>query len=131
MHGGFGPNHGMPRRGLLSSAVYYWVSNLAAEAIWRQRSDRYLRVRYEDLVADPFETLTSIWEFAEEPADTSFLAGRRATIGPLHTAWGNPNRFEQGEIELQADDAWRREMTWWRRGCRRHSVGHGCGGMAT
>ena len=115
VHGGFGPEHGMPLRGLVSSVVYYWVSNVAAEAIWRSRPDRYLRVRYEDLMADPEGTLASIWVFADEPVDTSFLAGRRATIGPLHTAWGNPNRFERGEIELQADDEWRREMTWWRR----------------
>ena len=110
VHGGFGPDHGMPRRGVVSCAMYYWVSNLGAEAIWRRRRGRYLRVRYEDLIADPTAVLTSIWRFAEEPVDVSFVQGRRALIGPLHTSWGNPNRFERGEIELHEDDAWRREM---------------------
>ena len=31
-------------------------------------------------------------------------------LGRNHTAEGNPMRFVSGELELRADDAWRRQM---------------------
>jgi hypothetical protein len=111
IHGGFGPNHQMPRRSVPASALYYWVSDLAAEGLNRARPDRYMRLRYEDLIADPRGSLELIGRFVEEPLDTtSFLKGQLAQVGALHTAWGNPNRFERGCIELKPDDEWRTAM---------------------
>jgi hypothetical protein len=111
VHGGFGPEHLLPRRNVATSALYYWVSDLAAEALWRSRPTRYLRLRYEDLIDDPQAAFARIGGFVDEPLDPApFLSGRTARIGPLHTAWGNPNRYDQGVVELRPDDEWRQAM---------------------
>ncbi|MGH9244421.1 MAG: sulfotransferase family protein [Acidimicrobiales bacterium] len=101
----------MERRSPATSAVHHDVSNLAAEILWARVPARYRRVRYEDFIADPAATIRAIGEFAGEPIDpTPFVDGSRATLGPMHSAWGNPNRFMQGTIALRADDEWRLAM---------------------
>ena len=39
-----------------------------------------------------------------------FLDERTVKLGVDHTVAGNPLRFRTGEIEIRADDEWRREM---------------------
>jgi hypothetical protein len=77
------------------------------------------------LVRDPRGVANS-WEFARDPADalkrittmverrprspSAFLDGRRARLGPNHTAVGNRNRFLSGEVTIRCDEAWREQM---------------------
>ena len=108
---GFGVGHEMERRGPISASIYYDVSNVAADALWGG-GDRYLRVRYEDLVASPDDTLRRIGRFAGLVIDPEVALGRQAAdrkrSAPGHAAWGNPNRFATGPVTLRNDDEWER-----------------------
>jgi len=105
---GFGGDREMGRRGVLRSAAYYDVSNAAAEMIWGRDPARYRFLRYEDLIDRPVETVEAVGSFIGEPIQATPLQGRAFDATPQHIAWGNPNRFDAGRIELRADDAWRR-----------------------
>jgi hypothetical protein len=101
----------MERRGPLKVTGYFNVSNLAAERFWRDEPGRYLRVRYEDFVANPQKSLETIADFMEEDLDlTGVLDGMMFTPGPTHTVWGNPNRFDFEPRPIRRDDAWIKEQ---------------------
>lgn len=104
---GLGAGATMERRGVVRSSVYYGVSNVAAEALWAA-SDRYAFLRYEDLVARPREVVAAIGRFAGVELDVDATIDEQGSFerAPLHSAWGNPNRFERGRTTLRADDAW-------------------------
>jgi len=103
----------MERRSPPVSALYYDVSNAAAEWLWRRHPDRYLRLRYEDFVRRPGDALRAIGTFIGEELDPDMvLSGRSLRLRPTHSAWGNPNRFEHGDIPLRADTAWMATLPW-------------------
>ncbi|WSG19297.1 sulfotransferase [Nonomuraea sp. NBC_01738] len=102
------PEDGAPmtRWGSLKTALHWNAQNLALDTL-AGRGAHVLRVRYEDLLADPRATLTRL--AARLGLDTAFpfLTGATARLGPAHTASGNPMRFTVGAVELARDDAWR------------------------
>lgn len=75
-----------------------------------------LRVRYEDLVADPRAMLRKIAAFADLPTagGLGFLGGdshtRWADLGVAHAVSGNRMRFATGRVEIRTDDTWRLTM---------------------
>jgi Sulfotransferase family len=89
-----------------SSAL--WDSwNASAGALWRRAPDRYLRLRYEDFVADPRECFEKILALVGEPdAGPPLVGEREVKLGVSHTVSGNPNRFETGAVELRTDREW-------------------------
>jgi len=93
-----------------SSAL--WASwNASAEALWRHTPDRYLRLRYEDFVAEPRESLTRILGLVGVTAELPLAGEREVQLGVSHTVSGNPNRFETGAVELRPDREWISEMS--------------------
>ena len=59
--------------------------------------DRFLRFRYEDLVADPRGSVARIAALAGEPdARLPFVDEHTAELGTNHTVSGNPGRFRTG-----------------------------------
>jgi hypothetical protein len=94
-----------------SSAL--WDSwNASAEALWRRTPERYLRLRYEDFVADPRRSFERILKLlGEEGAEPPLVGKREVKLGISHTVSGNPNRFDTGAVELRPDHAWISEMT--------------------
>jgi hypothetical protein len=100
-----------------AAAAGHWnVQNQAMQLLARTGTPM-LRVRYEDLVAAPEATLTSVAAFAGRPSggrELGFL-GRTdgsawADLGTAHTASGNPMRFRTGRIPISADERWRSAM---------------------
>ena len=93
-----------------SSAM--WDSwNASAEALWLRPPGRYLRVRYEDFVANPRKSFTDILELLGEGEAELPLAGEREVkLGVSHTVSGNPNRFDTGAVELRQDSEWQKRM---------------------
>jgi hypothetical protein len=89
-----------------SSAL--WGSwNASAGALWRRAPDRYLRLRYEDFVADPRESFEKILALVGDPdAEPPLVGEREVKLGVSHTVSGNPNRFETGAVELRTDREW-------------------------
>jgi hypothetical protein len=94
------------------SALHWDLSQYIVPRI-RVRGRPVLRVRYEDLVSAPSESLTEILRFADEPPSPrslDFVHEDAVYLQAGHSLMGNPNRVRQGWIELRRDDAWRREM---------------------
>jgi hypothetical protein len=89
-----------------SSAL--WDSwNASAEALWRRIPQRYLRLRYEDFVADPRKSFEKILALVGEPdAEPPLVGEREVKLGVSHTVSGNPNRFDTGAVELRTDREW-------------------------
>ncbi len=107
----------MLRYGVVTGSVRYVLYNLTAHVLDR-RDVPYRRVRYEDLTHDPARTLSEIAGFAGLAATPEMLAAleqRSCRLVPTHTVDGNPNRFSVGEVQIRADDAWRRSLPRWPR----------------
>jgi len=112
---GFAGSEDMARRGVLKSSLYYNVSNVGAERLWRDEPDRYRILRYEDFVADPGGVAARIADFVGEELDLGgVLAGDTFMPRAAHVTWGNPNRFDVGETTISRDDAWRGKQARWR-----------------
>lgn len=102
----------MHQKSALDSAVLWDAWNLATEAMWRPSGGKYMRLRYEDFVADPKGSFRDILDFVGEPgSELPLTADREVKLGVSHTVSGNPNRFETGSVELKPDDRWKEEMT--------------------
>jgi hypothetical protein len=90
-----------------------WAAFNALFHVLRSTGATVVRVRYEDLVRRPRETLQRIGELEEQdilPSDLAFIEAKGVTLGVDHMVAGNPMRFRHGTFELRLDDAWRRSM---------------------
>lgn len=90
---------------------WMWDSwNGAAEALWGRDKSRYLRLRYEDFVADPRSNFGRILDLLDEDAEPPLAGEGEVKLGVSHTVSGNPNRFQTGSVALKPDTEWMREM---------------------
>jgi hypothetical protein len=88
------------------SSVLWDSWNASAEALWRRTPEKYLRLSYEDFVADPRESLERVLELVGVTAELPLAGEREVRLGVTHTVSGNPNRFETGTVELHPDHEW-------------------------
>lgn len=97
----------LPKLPAASAAAWWLSSNLLTEVVaWTGRPT--LRVRYEDLVAEPRPTIRNVLHFAGLPPDRlPDGESHRFTPGVQHTVHGNPVRFHGGEIVVRPDMEWR------------------------
>jgi Sulfotransferase family len=100
----------MHRQSPAMSSALWDAWNASAEALWRRTPEKYLRLRYEDFVADPRESLKRILEFVGLTAELPLAGEREVRLGISHTVSGNPNRFETGAVELRPDREWMDKM---------------------
>jgi hypothetical protein len=107
-----GKNAGIAERiGLTKSSAYWSLFNAATEALWGRDRGRYLRIRYEDLVADPRRVFADVMALVgEQPATTPFTGSHSAFVEPTHSVGGNPTRFRTGVVEITPDTTWRHAM---------------------
>jgi hypothetical protein len=71
------------------------------------------RLRYEDLIAHPRETLTAALASIDLPAvpgSLDHVQDHSVTLGSTHGVAGSRFRFKTGTIELRLDDDWRATM---------------------
>lgn len=101
----------MAQHGAARSTLAWFGWNLLIERIAPQYGDRYRRLRYEDLVADPQGEIESLLEFTGTPTSGGpFVARDRVRLPTNHTVSGNPRRFRVGDIDIRADQAWQSEQ---------------------
>jgi hypothetical protein len=98
------------RRAAPSAANWLWLNVVASRFPRVAPGVPYLRVRYEDLVAEPEAWLSSILNFVDEPNATAPVDSRVANLEPNHTVSGNPGRFATGNVEIRLDEKWRTAM---------------------
>jgi hypothetical protein len=94
-----------------SAATRYDLYNAMTGAVgWT--STPYVRVRYEDLVADPAPQVRRIVAHVDPGAepDLSFIDGNEVRLGTDHTIGGNPMRFTQGVTTIRTDETWRSRL---------------------
>lgn len=85
------------------TALGYWMSfNVSAEIAAARAQVPYLRMRYEDLVADPRSAVGAILAFAGSENDPPISAEGVAELGVNHTVTGNPDRFQRGRVTVAA-----------------------------
>jgi hypothetical protein len=73
----------------------------------RPRFERFVLLRYEDLIADPGSALENILSLIawEEPPPHIEADGIDLSR-PTHSAAGNPMRFDVGKVQLRLDNEW-------------------------
>jgi hypothetical protein len=97
----------MNRVSVIKSSLLWDAWNASSEALWRGSIGRYMRLRYEDFVAEPWRVVGEILDMLDEDAgQLPFVGERDVELGAGHTVAGNPNRFRSGLVRLQRDDEW-------------------------
>lgn len=90
-----------------TAAVKWLQHNLVVEAV-RLVGLPTLRMRYEDWVAKPESTVTSVLAFAGlQPRPNPHLTDTWVNLVEAHTCSGNPMRFTTGRVNIRKDDKWR------------------------
>lgn len=102
----------MARQQPLQSSGFWTLWNAAAELLWHPLRSRYLRLRYEDFVADPRSSVRRVLRLlGEEVPELPFTGPTTVRLGPTHSVAGNPGRLtNNGEVELRADSEWVQAM---------------------
>lgn len=102
----------MLRRSAFESGWRWSVRNAEVRLFWRATNPRFMRMRYENVIDHPEDSLQQIFDFIEESdAPLPFIEPGVAEMDLTHSSSGNPNRFVTGRVELRRDDEWRRKMT--------------------
>jgi hypothetical protein len=101
----------MTRHPVWKAAVLWSVWNTATIRLWGRGA--YLRVRYEDFVADPPGTLRDIAAFAGAGPDAAlpFTGDGTVRLRPTHSVAGNPVRHRTGGVAVTPDDEWRTALS--------------------
>ena len=96
----------MPQYSARSSSRKWMTSNLLVEAL-RVRKVPVERIRYEDLVREPQETLRRAAKALELPVvPTLDVVDNHVILVTSHSVAGNPMRFATGPVLLRVDDGW-------------------------
>ncbi len=102
----------MPRFSAIKSAVLWLIMNAAVEwTAWRLNLP-YIRVRYEDLVKDPAQTVGQIRSAVLGDTELNFaeaghLNGENIDLAVAHCISGNPMRFRHGPVAVVEDADWK------------------------
>lgn len=105
------PGRYMTAHAPLETSLTWNAWNFAVEKTWGGAPERYMRLRYEDLVRDPRGSLETILDFLGEQNLRLPLSGKREVLlGVNHAFSGNPDRLRRGSVTLRADEEWRKKM---------------------
>lgn len=103
--------HYFHRRGVMYASCQWAFRNAVLEALARRLPGRCLRLRYEDVVAEPRQAVGRILDLVgESGAGLSFLRQGEIERNVDHTAGGNPIRLQRGLVALRPDVEWQSAM---------------------
>jgi hypothetical protein len=95
----------------ITRSAVWALWNMTIERLWGRRTDRYMRVLYEDFVADPAATMTRVLEFAElTTSANSVVRGHLVDMRNSHAIYGNPRQVREGTTVIREDRAWETKM---------------------
>lgn len=95
------------------AAAQWTALQLEVEAMARRSGVPSGRLRYEDFVADPIDSLMDAMGplgLPLGPGDLPRIVDGAVELGPSHGLSGNPARFLSGAVELRGDDGWTTRM---------------------
>jgi hypothetical protein len=97
----------MQRLRPLKSSGLWTLWQTMSELLMGRPPGRYLRLRYEDFVADPEPAVRRVAALVgEEPSRLPFVSAAAVRLRVTHSVSGNPNRFETGPVQLRPDTEW-------------------------
>ncbi|WP_051724078.1 sulfotransferase domain-containing protein [Micromonospora chokoriensis] len=97
----------MSRPPVGKAALLWLVWNTATLRLWGGRGERYLRMRYEDFVADPAGSTARIAGFVgASTEELPFPTPATVRLTPTHSVAGNPSRHRTGLVDVVADTEW-------------------------
>lgn len=93
-------------------SAFDWIYRNRMTEMSRGRTDGYMRLHYEELIAEPTEVIGRIARFIELPEpNLDFIEGGEIEFSKeSHALAGNPMRFQKGTIKLRMDSAWQNEF---------------------
>jgi len=95
-----------------AAAITWSISNAGAELFGRRVPGAYLRLRYEDIIAEPRASIERILRLVtERRAVLPFVSERVVDLRSTHSVKGNPDRLATGRTELKLDDEWKSRMS--------------------
>ena len=108
----------MPKQGVLQSSIKWLLVNVLSEFMLKKKAP-YIRVRYEDFIADPDAVISLIHGFIDitpQQGRERMSNSKPYSIGKIcHIPLGNPGRFNLKQITLKEDDEWRSNMSFWKK----------------
>jgi len=108
-HGSDASGHAMKQFSASRNTFHWDVRNLLIERRVKPTlgADRYRRVRYEDLMANPREAFGEIVDWVGlDHGSMPFTADATLRMVRSHTVMGNPNRHSDGVTTLRLDTRW-------------------------
>ena len=104
----FGTDTDVRRRGSIDSTIRWDILNLEAELLLSKvPSNRKLRLRYEDFIANPKETSAHVVGFAgQEGIPSPFIDMRTVVLTENHSLGGNPSKMSVGNVIIQETTDW-------------------------
>ena len=98
-------------RGTFSACLYYWFINIAAEFVrFTKLKGKVLKVRYEDILRDPDNTLAAIQDFTNvDLEDVRQKIKNNGLFDIGHIIGGNRLR-SSGSIRLKSEDNWKENI---------------------
>jgi hypothetical protein len=101
------------QRGALDSTLRWNILNLESELLRiSEAPSRFVRLRYEDFVAEPLATTQRLVAFAGERVDlTPFEDPYSVRLGPNHMIAGNPSRYTTGLVKIRDSEEWKRDQS--------------------
>jgi hypothetical protein len=98
------------QRGAAVGSVNWLAMNALTAAIF-PRGPKTVRLRYEDVAADPRRAVRRVLRLlGEGGAPPAPRTDGTFDLGVQHTLAGNPMRMEQGPIAIRVDERWREEL---------------------
>jgi hypothetical protein len=97
-----------------TSAAAHWAARQTELEFMHRLGVPVTRMRYEEFVSHPrraVEKALTELGLGYEPQDLRHIGDGRLTLSASHGIAGNPSRFNEGEITLRADEAWREKMS--------------------
>jgi hypothetical protein len=104
-----------PSLGTIFQVLGAWQKRNYLVTTTARRTERSLRVRYEDFVANPQRELLRVAHLVDPEVDKAFPASPMV-ISQQHVPTGNPSRYESGSLHLEEDDDWKRTIPPMKRG---------------
>jgi len=109
----------MASQGMVRSAGLWMIWNATSEVLWGASRGRYLRLRYEDFVADPRGSVEAVLALVDlgqgRVLDTVFVGDDKVSLEVTHSVAGNPGRMNHGVVAVSLDDEWVTAMAWWQK----------------
>ena len=93
----------------IRAAIAWLRWNLLIE-LARARGFAILRLRYEDLIVSPQDTLARVGDFLGHPMPHDTINSSVVQLPTSHSIGGNPARFNRQDVRLRIDDEWRARM---------------------